>query len=542
MLTNWKIGPRLSVAFAGMLFVLLIAVSNALWQLNTIYQVGSELALERLPLINTVADAMIRDGRASTELRTALLASNPQDAAHSLDDVRAINAQNAKVLDTIGQRFTSEAGLKALAIVQQQRSAYTAVRDQIIAAISSGDRSQAQSLMTQLGGLEDNYHAALDTLRGLQKDRASQLSIQAAATYAQSKLIVLILALIGVIGALALSWVITRSITRPVADAVNAVHALAQGDLRMARYAPRRDEVGQLLQGLQQASKQLAATVSGVKDSVETISLATGELASGNLNLSQRTEEQAAALEQTAASMEELTATVRQNAEKAQQASALANDATTVAHNGDKVVSHVVDTMQNIATQSHKVEEIVGVIESIAFQTNILALNAAVEAARAGEEGRGFAVVANEVRSLAQRSASASKEIKTLIEASVSGISEGKQWVEQAGLTMQKLTDAVAKVNGYVDDIAAASHQQQLGIEQVGQAVTQMDTVTQQNAALVEEAAAASQSLVEQTRVLTNNVASFQLDAPGSDRAGSRTTDAETVQSRWQHHGQLGIA
>ena len=287
---------------------------------------------------------------------------------------------------------------------------------------------------------------------------------------------------------------------------------MARGDLRSRIVVTQNDETGQLLGALADMNARLIETVSRVRESSGSIASASCEIATGNTDLSQRTEEQAASLEETAASMEELTSTVKQNTENAQQASALATSASDVAQRGNKVVGQVVDTMHGISGSSAKIAEITGIIEGIAFQTNILALNAAVEAARAGEQGRGFAVVASEVRSLAQRSSNAAREIKDLIANSVLQVQTGSALASQAGETMSEVTQAVARVTDIMKEIAAASIEQGRGIEQVNQAITQMDEVTQQNAALVEEAAAASQSLQDQGRQLTEAVAFFQME------------------------------
>jgi len=305
---------------------------------------------------------------------------------------------------------------------------------------------------------------------------------------------------------------ITRSITGPIRRAVDVASTVARGDLRSRIVVMQKDETGQLLGALADMNTRLIETVSRVRESSGSIANASTEIATGNTDLSQRTEEQAASLEETAASMEELTSTVKQNTENAQQASALASNASNVAQRGSKVVSQVVDTMHGISASSTKIAEITGMIEGIAFQTNILALNAAVEAARAGEQGRGFAVVASEVRSLAQRSSSAAKEIKELIANSVQQVQSGSVLAGQAGETMAEVTQAVARVTDIMEEIAAASVEQGRGIEQVNQAITQMDEVTQQNAALVEEAAAASQSLQDQGRQLMDAVAFFQME------------------------------
>jgi methyl-accepting chemotaxis protein-1 (serine sensor receptor) len=317
---------------------------------------------------------------------------------------------------------------------------------------------------------------------------------------------------------------ITRSITGPIRRAVDVASTVARGDLRSRIVVTQKDETGQLLGALADMNARLIETVSRVRESSGSIANASTEIATGNTDLSQRTEQQAASLEETAASMEELTSTVKQNTENAQQASVLASNASDVAQRGSKVVSQVVDTMHGISASSTKIAEITGMIEGIAFQTNILALNAAVEAARAGEQGRGFAVVASEVRSLAQRSSSAAKEIKELIANSVQQVQSGSVLAGQAGETMAEVTQAVARVTDIMEEIAAASIEQGRGIEQVNQAITQMDEVTQQNAALVEEAAAASQSLQDQGRQLMDAVAFFQME-------GSATTIAPNLRA-----------
>lgn len=316
---------------------------------------------------------------------------------------------------------------------------------------------------------------------------------------------------------LLVGWLAARTL-RPVRQVIDVMDKLGQGDLttRVPEVPPRsRNEVHVLLGNAKRTQQNLARTIAAVRASVDEIGTGSSEIAAGNTDLSSRTEQQAASLQETAASMEQLAATVKQNSDHARQANSLAVDASEVAQRGEAVVSKVVDTMHRISDSSGKIGEIVGVIDSIAFQTNILALNAAVEAARAGEQGRGFAVVASEVRSLAQRSAEAAKEIKVLIEASITEVNTGAQQVEGAGSTMQELLASVKRVSEIIKEIAAASHEQSSGIEQVNQAVSQMDEVTQQNAALVEQAAAAAGSLQDQARRLTEAVSVFRL-ASGS--------------------------
>ncbi|UIF89810.1 methyl-accepting chemotaxis protein [Cupriavidus sp. UYPR2.512] len=342
-------------------------------------------------------------------------------------------------------------------------------------------------------------------------------------------LISLVSAAIAVVGGL----LITRAITRPIQRAVEVADTVAGGDLGARIEVDRQDETGRLLAALRDMNERLTATVTQVRASSGNIAVSTSEIASGNADLSSRTEEQAASLEETAASMEELTETVRQNTENARQASELARNAADVAQRGSTTVQRVVGTMQDISASSSKIAEITGIIEGIAFQTNILALNAAVEAARAGEQGRGFAVVASEVRGLAQRSSSAAKEIKELIEASGRQVQDGSSLATEAGQTMVEVTQAVARVTGIVEEIATASAEQTRGIEQVNQAIVQIDQVTQQNASLVSEAANASRALEEQGRELSEVVAFFRL--PGENGVSHLAADAQGIQRRAAH-------
>jgi methyl-accepting chemotaxis protein len=322
------------------------------------------------------------------------------------------------------------------------------------------------------------------------------------------------LAGLAVLLACAIGWFVTRSITTQLGGepdyAADVVAKIAQGDLTVEVTTQKGDE-SSLLYRMKTMKEGLKDTVLRIKEATESVGSASGQIASGNADLSQRTEEQASSLEETASSMEELTSTVKQNADNAKQANHLAAGASTVAVKGGEVVGQVVNTMTSINESSKKIVDIISVIDGIAFQTNILALNAAVEAARAGEQGRGFAVVASEVRSLAQRSAAAAKEIKELITDSVHKVEDGTRLVDEAGKTMDEIVSSVKRVTDIMAEISAASQEQSSGIEQVNQAVVQMDEVTQQNAALVEEAAAAAESLQEQAQTLTQAVAVFKV-------------------------------
>jgi methyl-accepting chemotaxis protein len=408
---------------------------------------------------------------------------------------------------------SSDTARSLVSEVDRVESLYGPVANDIVALALSGKHDEAIVKMDNecrplLAALVRATNAYAEYTRGRQEQMVRESDEQ----YQTQRNWMVALCVAALALAAAAGVFITRSITVPIRRAVDVASTVARGDLRSRIVVMQKDETGQLLGALADMNARLIETVSRVRESSGSIANASTEIATGNTDLSQRTEEQAASLEETAASMEELTSTVKQNTENAQQASALASSASNVAQRGSKVVSQVVDTMHGISASSAKIAEITGMIEGIAFQTNILALNAAVEAARAGEQGRGFAVVASEVRSLAQRSSSAAKEIKELIANSVQQVQSGSVLAGQAGETMAEVTQAVARVTDIMEEIAAASIEQGRGIEQVNQAITQMDEVTQQNAALVEEAAAASHSLQEQGRQLMDAVAFFQME------------------------------
>ena len=318
--------------------------------------------------------------------------------------------------------------------------------------------------------------------------------------------------LFGVLLAAAIGLWLIKAITGPLREAILVAKRVAAGDLAQRIEIDTDNEMGQLFDALKEMNDSLAKTVGQVRSGTETITQASQEIAAGNADLSARTESQASSLEQTASSMEELTSTVKQNADNARQANQLVVSASTYAVKGGEVVGQVVNTMGSIKDSSRKIVDIIGVIDSIAFQTNILALNAAVEAARAGEQGRGFAVVATEVRNLAQRSAGAAKEIKSLISDSVEKVDAGSKLVDQAGKTMDEIVTSVKHVADIMSEISAASQEQSVGIEEINRAITQMDELTQQNAALVEQAAAAAESMQEESHTLAQAVAVFRLN------------------------------
>ncbi|MNQ50298.1 Methyl-accepting chemotaxis protein II [compost metagenome] len=400
--------------------------------------------------------------------------------------------------------------------VGKSRAAYLSTRDRIFKAKTDGDVETANKVFSQeFLPATRQFIDQITRLSSLQRADIDARAAEIEDAYRSANFWMIAIGSIAVVSGLLLAVLLTRGITRPLSEAVRVARTVAANDLSSTIVATSRDEIGQLMRALESMNANLAGTVARIRTGVDSIASASGEIAAGNTDLSSRTEQQAASLEETAASMEQLSSTVKQNADSAKQANQLAAAASDTASRGGATVSEVVSTMSAIAASSVKISDIVSVIDGIAFQTNILALNAAVEAARAGEQGKGFAVVADEVRTLAQRSAQAAKEIKILIEDTVQKISQGSGSAERAGSTMQEILSSVQRVTDIMGEIAAASAEQADGIEQVNRAVSQMDEVTQQNAALVEEAAAAAGSMQDQAAELTRAVSAFKLPGGG---------------------------
>ena len=401
----------------------------------------------------------------------------------------------------------------------------------VLLAWSVGNFGEANSIVAnKIGALYRPVSSRIEQLGQMQVDMAKQKYEQAQQRYWTIRNIFIIAISLGLGSAVWIGYTLIRAIVRPLNHAVTIAHAVASGNLTNKIKFVTQDETGRLMQALQDMNDNLVKLVGGVRASADFIDIASKEIAMGNSDLSQRTEEQAASLEETASSMEELTSTVKLNAESARQANQLGMGARDVALKGGEVVGEVIATMASINDSAKKIVDIISVIEGIAFQTNILALNAAVEAARAGEQGRGFAVVAGEVRTLAQRSAAAAKEIKALIYDSVGKVEGGTKLVDEAGKTMAEILVAVKRVTDIMAEISAASSEQSAGIDEVNKAITQMDAVTQQNASLVEQAAATAESMKEEAKKLAEAVSVFKLD------------DDEDIQSSSQRFTSLPIA
>ncbi|MCA6214924.1 MCP four helix bundle domain-containing protein [Ideonella sp. B7] len=520
MFKNLRIGQRLGLAF-GLLLVLLAVLAGV-----------SALQMSRLAgNANYYAENLVPSYEAEHEIAQRLDDVRRYGFRHilsnSTQEMDQIEAQMSEIRRGLDQQLDHYA--KNLVSDDEDRRNLEATRAAVVAYDAQWAKVQAVSRLTTSDPAKMTEAAQLMNGPAFEAHTAAQQAIRqwwaynvklakdqdaaSRATEQSARLILIGLAAAALVLGIGAAWVITRSITQPIQRAAELASAVAQGDLSSHIDIDGRDETAQLLQALARMQGSLAQVVSTVRQNSESIATASAEIAQGNMDLSSRTEQAASALEETAATMEELGSTVRHNADNAKQANQLAQGASTVAMQGGEVVSQVVTTMQEINESSRKIGDIIGVIDGIAFQTNILALNAAVEAARAGEQGRGFAVVAGEVRALAQRSADAAKEIKALIGRSVEQVEKGSALVGQAGETMGEIVGSIRRVSDIVAEISSASAEQANGVSQVGEAVGQMDQATQQNAALVEESAAAADSLKNQARHLVEAVAVFRLSA-----------------------------
>jgi methyl-accepting chemotaxis protein len=511
-LDHLKITPRLALGFGSIIVIASAVVIIGITRLGHLAGSLEEIGEDHVPKLEQVVAITYEVNVISRELRNMLLWNDPAKVAGAVEAVAKSRNGVAKTLEEIAGRATVDAEKKLLADVNEARSGFVQTSEQFMALVKEGKKADALNLLDEkMQPAQVAYLKALGEFNQYQVDGINDGVTQGAAEYASAKWIMFgLLAAMGAAGLL-LGWWIARSITRPIGEAVNVAERVAAGDLGSAIRVTTRDETGRLLTALKVMNESLVRIVGTVRASSDSIATGSAQIASGNADLSQRTEEQASALEQTAASMEQLSSTVKQNADNASQANQLAMGASTVALRGGEMVGQVVDTMKGINDSSKKIADIINVIDGIAFQTNILALNAAVEAARAGEQGRGFAVVASEVRTLAQRSAEAAKEIKGLITTSVERVEQGTTLVDQTGATMQEIVTAIRRVTDIMGEINSASTEQSAGVSQVGEAVSQMDQVTQQNAALVEQSAAAAESLKQQARQLVEAVAVFKL-------------------------------
>jgi methyl-accepting chemotaxis protein len=521
-----KVGTRLAVGFGVVCILLVMTVLIGINRLATLDAGTTLIVHDKWPKIEKSTVLLENVDTIAIALRNMMLNADEKDRKLQLSRIAEARKNVDTALTELDALISSEKGSAKLSAVMENRVRYKGGQDKLIALIQSGDEEAAKAyLADELRPVLGAYKAALKDLIAHEVAQIRQTGEMAEQTYQDSRLLMLGLGALALSLAAAIGFVITRGLLKQLGGepgyAAEIAGEIAAGKLDVQVAVAANDQTS-LLHAMESMRTQLAGVVRDVRASTDLINTASGEIAAGNQELSARTEQQASALEETASSMEELTSTVRQNADNARQANQLAVSASDVAAKGGAVVAQVVGTMQSINESAKSIVDIIGVIDGIAFQTNILALNAAVEAARAGEQGRGFAVVATEVRTLAQRSASAAKEIKALIDNSVQKVDAGAKLVDEAGVTMAAIIDSVRSVTDIMSEITAASAEQSAGIEQINMAVTQMDQVTQQNAALVEEAAAASASMQDEAGNLSRAVGVFTL----SDSARPVSTPA----------------
>jgi methyl-accepting chemotaxis protein len=517
VLSSMGIGKRLYAVSATLSLALAGVATFAYVNLTDVAALVSRTENLRVPQLQRMAAAELHVTRASLQLRHSILARTPQELEAALADVGEKRKLVDQAMGDYEKGLFTPDGRERFAKVPLLMAKFWEVGAANIKLIQAGQKEEAfaflvdktiparNELLTVLSDIVKSQETALRSeLETAEHEAASTLKV------------VITLVIATMIGLMVFSWYVSRVLQRRVATSREVAERVRDGDLTMSVRDEAKDEFSPLLAALEDMRTSLTRVVSGVRSNSDSVAIASAQIAQGNQDLSERTEEQASALQQTAATMDELGSTVRNNADNAQQANQLAKGAREVAGRGGEVVGQVVQTMRGINDSSKKIADIIAVIDGIAFQTNILALNAAVEAARAGEQGRGFAVVAAEVRSLAQRSAEAAKEIKTLITNSVEQVEQGTALVGQAGATMEEIVSAIQRVNDIVAEISAASAEQSSGVSQVGQSVSQMDQATQQNAALVEESASAAESLKQQAQQLVQAVSAFKVVHDGT--------------------------
>jgi methyl-accepting chemotaxis protein len=507
-----KISTRLAISFSIMV-LLLVAQGAMVLFLSAGQREAMVDIVQRSAPINKALGAVIDGSNMETiQFRNLALFSSPDIQKAALARIKVERDNIAAQTQMLDQLIASEEGMALHQRIKPLRAKDLALGNEFLELFAKEQWVEALALLeSKQRPAQIEYQSAIRKQAELQAQFMNEAGQRAESATRNLTRGLLVASAVNIALALFLAITIIRSITRPLAQAVSMADRVASGDLSGQITVQSQDEMGQLLNTLQRMQHSLVQTVTAVRGNAQGVASASALIASGNHDLSGRTEEQASALEQTAASMEQLSSAVKQNAESARQANQFAMSASTVAVQGGEVVAEVVETMKGINTSSNKIADIISVIDGIAFQTNILALNAAVEAARAGEQGRGFAVVAGEVRALAQRSAAAAKEIKQLITDSVERVEQGSQLVDKAGATMTEVVTAIRRVTGIMGEISAASSEQSQGVTQIGEAVAQMDQATQHNVALVEEMAAAASSLSNQSQSLVESVAVFKL-------------------------------
>jgi methyl-accepting chemotaxis protein len=525
---SMRIATRMGIGFTIILALSFLSTAIALWRLQIVAEATHTMMQQPLAKERMIADWYRYIHTAVRRTAAIAKSSDPSLTAFFAEDSVATSKGASEMQKGVEPLLITDKEKALFKAIGEQRKIYAAARDAVVKAKADGQAEEANRIIEQtFMPAANTYQNLVQELLENQRKSIDATAAEIEASYRFSKVALLTISLVALLSGITCTLILVRSLLKQLGGepeyAATIARRIASGDLAVT-VATASGDRSSVLSAMETMRDSLAVIVGQVRTGTDTMATASAQIATGNQDLSMRTEEQASSLEETASSMEELTSTVKQNADNARQANQLAQSASQVALKGGEVVAQVVDTMDGINTSSKKIVDIIGVIDGIAFQTNILALNAAVEAARAGEQGRGFAVVATEVRSLAQRSAAAAKEIKTLIGDSVNKVEAGSVLVEQAGKTMDEVVASIQRVTDIMGEITAASSEQSAGIEQVNQAIAQMDEVTQQNAALVEQAAAAAESLQEQAGNLAQVVSVFKLSNTQTSSAASIST------------------
>ena len=511
---NIRIGQRLTIGFGMVIALMVLLAGLALVRIQTL--AGDMTALVEVTYPETVTANRMKANlnEISRSMLSTLVMSDDAQIKGELANIAKYQQENEGLIAKAIEGLQGESDKELLTALTKSRDKAAKGEKAVVAMISEGQKEEAMTkFLFSVRAAHTKYFEALDQLNARQHKLMVAAGERSADTARNTTMFIVALGGAIVLVSVVVAVFSTRSITRPLTRAVKIAEQVASGDLSARIVSDSEDETGQLMRALDEMNSSLQRIVGDVRQGTVAIASASSQIASGNSDLSVRTEEQASSLAQTSSAMNELTRIVRQNADNASQANQLASAASNIASEGGQVVAQVVDTMGAIDASSRKIVDIISVIDGIAFQTNILALNAAVEAARAGEQGRGFAVVAGEVRTLAQRSATAAKEIKTLINESVEKVEQGSKLVTSAGSTMDNVVASVQRVSDIIGEITAASQSQSHGIEEVTRSIHRMDGVTQQNAALVEQAAAAAESMQNQAHSLAEVVSVFKIEA-----------------------------
>ncbi len=522
--SGMSLGKRLTLSFTLVISLMTLLAALAYVRIANLNGEIDRIIKDRYPKTAVANDIKAQINEISRSMLGILIMADPGQIKAEVEKIDKVSLVNNEAIATLDKIITDEKGRELLKSIVEIRDKFRPLQQAFITLVNEDKKDEAQlKYLFSMRPLQKKYFDALDLFVQYQNGQMETAGDSSTHMANQTQWLILILAVAAALTSTVVGFLVTRSIVRPLKTAMGVTQRVAAGDLTSNIDTQSQDEVGQMMTGLKHMNDSLKQLVGEVRASTTIIASTSQEIAAGNLQLNDRTVEQAQTLQETTSSMHDLTSIVKQNADSTQEANELAASASEVAIKGGAVVSQVVQTMGSIHASSKKIADIIGVIDGIAFQTNILALNAAVEAARAGEQGRGFAVVASEVRSLAQRSATAAKEIKALIDDSVSNVENGSRLVGQAGTTMTEVVESVKRVTTIMSEITAANREQSAGIQRVNHSIVRMDEVTQQNAAMVEEAASAAQALHNEADLLSRSISVFKLDDHDEPRLSSNT-------------------